>query len=110
MSTEDKEKDNLKNTGKDHSQSTNKDISLDNNKSTNKESDNTDSKKKVKDINEYEPVRKGSTRRVADASAEKSCANDSMPTWLIWILSPRLNSSSGTTNGRSSSLYWLSPL
>ena len=66
MSTEDKEKDNLKNTGKDHSQSTNKDISMDNNKSTNKESDNTDSKKKVKDINEYEPVRKGSTRRVAE--------------------------------------------
>ena len=60
MSTEDKEKDNLKNTGKDHSQSTNKDISMDNNKSTIKESDNTDSKKKVKDINEYEPVRKGS--------------------------------------------------
>ena len=66
MSTEDKEKDNLKNTGKDDSQSTNKDISMDNNKSTIKESDNTDSKKKVKDINEYEPVRKGSTRRVAE--------------------------------------------
>ena len=66
MSIEDKEKDNLKNTGKDDSQSTNKDISMDNNKSTNKESDNTDSKKKVKDINEYEPVRKGSTRRVAE--------------------------------------------
>lgn len=68
MSTEDKEKDNLTNTGKIENKSTNKDASKGDNTSnmdTSKDS-KISSKKKVKDINEYEPVRKGSTRRVAE--------------------------------------------
>ena len=71
MSTEDKEKDNLTNTGKIENKSTNKDASkggntsnMDNGKDSNPSK--ISSKKKVKDINEYEPVRKGSTRRVAE--------------------------------------------
>lgn len=71
MSTEDKEKDNLTNTGKIENKSTNKDASKGGNTSnmdTGKDSkpSKISSKKKVKDINEYEPVRKGSTRRVAE--------------------------------------------
>lgn len=71
MSTEDKEKDNLTNTGKIENKSTNKDASKGDNTSnmdTGKDSkpSKISSKKKVKDINEYEPVRKGSTRRVAE--------------------------------------------
>ena len=71
MSTEDKEKDNLTNTGKIENKSTNKDASKGDNTSnmdTSKDSkpSKISSKKKVKDINEYEPVRKGSTRRVAE--------------------------------------------
>lgn len=71
MSTEDKEKDNLTNTGKIENKSTNKDASKGGNTSnmdTDKDSkpSKISSKKKVKDINEYEPVRKGSTRRVAE--------------------------------------------
>lgn len=71
MSTEDKEKDNLTNTGKIENKSTNKDTSKGDNTSnmdTGKDSkpSKISSPKKVKDINEYEPVRKGSTRRVAE--------------------------------------------
>ncbi len=76
MSTEDKEKDNLKNTGRIENKSTAKDTSKGDNKSIDKDTSRSDKKssrdtgksseKKVKDISEYEPVRKGSTRRVAE--------------------------------------------